>query len=215
MLGHRGCRLAISYPEIAEMQARAIFEAAVEAGRTTGKPVVPEIMVPLVGLKKELDFVKARIDAVAKSVMEETGTDIDYLTGTMIELPRAAIRAHVIAETAEFFSFGTNDLTQTAFGISRDDAAPFLEIYRQKGIVEQDPFVTLDVDGVGELVKMAAEKGRVTRPDIKLGICGEHGGDPASIRFCQEVGLDYVSCSPYRVPIARLAAAQAAIGKPG
>jgi pyruvate,orthophosphate dikinase len=215
MLGHRGCRLAVSYPEIAEMQARAIFEAAVEAGRKTGRPVVPEIMVPLVGLKKEFDFVKARIDAVAKSVMDETGTDVDYLTGTMIELPRAAIRAHVIAETAEFFSFGTNDLTQTAFGISRDDAAPFLEIYRQKGIVEQDPFVTLDIDGVGELVKMAAEKGRGTRPDIKLGICGEHGGDPASIRFCQEVGLDYVSCSPYRVPIARLAAAQAAIAKAG
>jgi pyruvate,orthophosphate dikinase len=215
MLGHRGCRLAISYPEIAEMQARAIFEAAIEAGKKTGNPVVPEIMVPLVGLKKELDFVKARIDAVAKSVMEESGTKIDYLTGTMIELPRAAIRAHVIAETAEFFSFGTNDLTQTAFGISRDDAAPFLEIYRQKGIVEQDPFVTLDIDGVGELVKMAVEKGRGTRPDIKLGICGEHGGDPASIRFCQEVGLDYVSCSPYRVPIARLAAAQAAIAKAG
>jgi pyruvate,orthophosphate dikinase len=176
---------------------------------------VPEIMVPLVGLKKEFDFVKARIDAVAKSVMGETGTDIDYLTGTMIELPRAAIRAHVIAETAEFFSFGTNDLTQTAFGISRDDAAPFLETYRQKGIIEQDPFVTLDVDGVGELVKMAAEKGRATRPDIKLGICGEHGGDPASIRFCQKIGLDYVSCSPYRVPIARLAAAQAAIARDG
>jgi pyruvate,orthophosphate dikinase len=215
MLGHRGCRLAVTYPEIAEMQARAIFEAAVEAGRKTGRPVVPEIMVPLVGLKKEFDFVKALIDAVAKSVMDETGTGIEYLTGTMIELPRAAIRAHVIAETAEFFSFGTNDLTQTAFGISRDDAAPFLETYRQKGIVEQDPFVTLDVDGVGELVKMAAEKGRGTRPDIKLGICGEHGGDPASIRFCQKVGLDYVSCSPYRVPIARLAAAQAAIAKDG
>jgi pyruvate,orthophosphate dikinase len=215
MLGHRGCRLAVSYPEIAEMQARAIFEAAVEAGRKTGRPVVPEIMVPLVGLKKEFDFVKARIDAVAKSVMDETGTDIDYLTGTMIELPRAAIRAHVIAETAEFFSFGTNDLTQTAFGISRDDAAPFLETYRQKGIIEQDPFVTLDVDGVGELVKMATEKGRATRPDIKLGICGEHGGDPASIRFCQKIGLDYVSCSPYRVPIARLAAAQAAIARDG
>jgi pyruvate,orthophosphate dikinase len=148
-------------------------------------------------------------------VMGETGTDIDYLTGTMIELPRAAIRAHVIAETAEFFSFGTNDLTQTAFGISRDDAAPFLETYRQKGIIEQDPFVTLDVDGVGELVKMATEKGRATRPDIKLGICGEHGGDPASIRFCQKIGLDYVSCSPYRVPIARLAAAQAAIARDG
>jgi pyruvate,orthophosphate dikinase len=213
MLGHRGCRLAVSYPEIAEMQARAIFEAAVEAGRKTGNPVVPEIMVPLVGLKKELDFVKARIDAVARSVMEETGVTVEYLTGTMIELPRAAIRAHVIAEVAEFFSFGTNDLTQTTFGISRDDAASFLDIYRQKGIIEQDPFVSLDIDGVGELVRIAAEKGRATRPDIKLGICGEHGGDPASIHFCEEVGLDYVSCSPYRVPIARLAAAQAAVKK--
>jgi pyruvate,orthophosphate dikinase len=213
MLGHRGCRLAVSYPEIAEMQARAIFEAAVEAGRKTGNPVVPEIMVPLVGLKTELDFVKARIDAVAKSVMEETGATVEYLTGTMIELPRAAIRAHVIAETAEFFSFGTNDLTQTAFGISRDDAALFLETYRQKGMIEQDPFVTLDIDGVGELVRIGVEKGRATKPDIKLGICGEHGGDPASIHFCEEVGLDYVSCSPYRVPIARLAAAQAAVKK--
>lgn len=211
MLGHRGCRLAVSYPEIAEMQARAIFEAAVEAGRKAGALVVPEIMVPLVGLAKELEFVKARIDAVAKSVMEETGVKITYLTGTMIELPRAAIRAHVIAEAAEFFSFGTNDLTQTTFGISRDDAASFLETYRQKGIIEQDPFVSLDIEGVGELVRMAAEKGRATRPDIKLGICGEHGGDPASIHFCEEVGLDYVSCSPYRVPIARLAAAQAAV----
>ncbi|ESW80465.1 pyruvate, phosphate dikinase [Mesorhizobium sp. C280B] len=211
MLGHRGCRLAVSYPEIAEMQARAIFEAAVEAGRKAGALVVPEIMVPLVGLVKELDFVKARIDAVAKSVMEETGVRIDYLTGTMIELPRAAIRAHVIAEAAEFFSFGTNDLTQTTFGISRDDAASFLETYRKKGIIEQDPFVSLDIEGVGELVRMAAEKGRATRPDIKLGICGEHGGDPASIHFCEKVGLDYVSCSPYRVPIARLAAAQAAV----
>ncbi|ETA71954.1 MULTISPECIES: pyruvate, phosphate dikinase [Mesorhizobium] len=211
MLGHRGCRLAVSYPEIAEMQARAIFEAAVEAGQKAGALVVPEIMVPLVGLVKELDYVKARIDAVAKSVMEESGVKIDYLTGTMIELPRAAIRAHVIAATAEFFSFGTNDLTQTTFGISRDDAASFLETYRQKGIIEQDPFVSLDIDGVGELVRMAAQKGRATRPDIKLGICGEHGGDPASIRFCEEVGLDYVSCSPYRVPIARLAAAQAAV----
>ncbi|TJV40623.1 MAG: pyruvate, phosphate dikinase [Mesorhizobium sp.] len=211
MLGHRGCRLAVSYPEIAEMQARAIFEAAVEAGKKTGALVVPEIMVPLVGLVKELDYVKARIDAVAKSVMDESGVKIDYLTGTMIELPRAAIRAHVIAATAEFFSFGTNDLTQTTFGISRDDAASFLETYRQKGIIEQDPFVSLDIDGVGELVRMAAQKGRATRPDIKLGICGEHGGDPASIRFCEEVGLDYVSCSPYRVPIARLAAAQAAV----
>ncbi|RWC06693.1 MAG: pyruvate, phosphate dikinase [Mesorhizobium sp.] len=211
MLGHRGCRLAVSYPEIAEMQARAIFEAAVEAGRKAGALVVPEIMVPLVGLVKELDYVKARIDAVARSVMEETGVKITYLTGTMIELPRAAIRAHVIAEAAEFFSFGTNDLTQTTFGISRDDAASFLETYRQKGIIEQDPFVSLDVEGVGELVRMAAGKGRATRPEIKLGICGEHGGDPASIHFCEEIGLDYVSCSPYRVPIARLAAAQAAV----
>ncbi|ODT31513.1 MAG: hypothetical protein ABS35_04740 [Kaistia sp. SCN 65-12] len=195
------------------MQARAIFEAAVEAGRETGSPVVPEVMVPLVGIEKEFDYVKARIDAVAKSVMEEAGVHIDYLVGTMIELPRAAIRADVIAATAEFFSFGTNDLTQTTFGISRDDAGSFLEAYRQKGIVEQDPFVSIDVDGVGELVRIAAEKGKKTRPGIKLGICGEHGGDPASIRFCEEVGLDYVSCSPFRVPIARLAAAQAAIGR--
>ena len=215
MLGHRGCRLAVSYPEIAEMQTRAIIEAAVAAARTTGRPVVPEIMVPLVGLKKELDFVKARIDAVAQSVMAETGAAVDYLVGTMIELPRAAIRAHVIAESAEFFSFGTNDLTQTTFGISRDDATSFLETYRQKGIIEQDPFVSLDIDGVGELVRLAADKGRATRPDIKLGICGEHGGDPASIHFCEEVGLDYVSCSPFRVPIARLAAAQAAVKAKG
>ena len=213
MLGHRGCRLAVSYPEIAEMQARAIFEAAVEAGRETGDPVVPEIMVPLVGMMKELDFVKARIDAVAAAVMEEAGARIDYLVGTMIELPRAAIRANVIAEAAEFFSFGTNDLTQTTFGISRDDASSFLETYRHKGVIEQDPFVSLDIEGVGELVRMAAEKGRATRSDIKLGICGEHGGDPASIGFCEEVGLDYVSCSPFRVPIARLAAAQAAVHK--
>ncbi len=213
MLGHRGCRLAISYPEIAEMQARAIFEAAVEAAKKTGAAVVPEVMVPLVGLVEELDFVKARIDLVAKSVMQETGAKIDYLVGTMIELPRAAIRAGAIAQTAEFFSFGTNDLTQTAFGISRDDAASFLESYRQKGIIEQDPFVTLDIDGVGELVRMGSERGRAARPEIKLGICGEHGGDPASIRFCEEVGLDYVSCSPFRVPIARLAAAQAAVKK--
>ncbi|HEY5820142.1 MAG TPA: pyruvate, phosphate dikinase [Mesorhizobium sp.] len=215
MLGHRGCRLAVSYPEIAEMQARAIFEAAVEAGRKTGSPVVPEIMVPLVGILKELEFVKARIDQVAKEVMEESGVKLDYLVGTMIELPRAAIRAHVIAEAAEFFSFGTNDLTQTTFGISRDDASSFLETYRMKGIIEQDPFVSLDIDGVGELVRMASEKGRAARPGIKLGICGEHGGDPASITFCEEVGLDYVSCSPFRVPIARLAAAQAAIRAKG
>ncbi|MEP4424394.1 MAG: putative PEP-binding protein, partial [Nitratireductor sp.] len=211
MLGHRGCRLAVSYPEIAEMQARAIFEAAIEAAAKTGRPVEPEIMVPLVGIMKELEFVKARIDQVAAEVKAETGASIAYLTGTMIELPRAAIRAHAIAEVAEFFSFGTNDLTQTTFGISRDDAASFLETYRQKGVIEVDPFVSLDIEGVGELVRMAADKGRATRAGIKLGICGEHGGDPASIRFCEEVGLDYVSCSPFRVPIARLAAAQAAI----
>jgi len=213
MLGHRGCRLAISYPEIAEMQARAIFEAAVEAAKSTGAPVVPEIMVPLVGLREELDFVKARIDAVAREVIGEAGADITYLVGTMIELPRAAIRAHAIAEVAEFFSFGTNDLTQTTFGISRDDASSFLMTYQQKGIIEQDPFVTLDIDGVGELVRIASDKGRATRPDIKLGICGEHGGDPASVKFCESIDLDYVSCSPFRVPIARLAAAQAAIEK--
>jgi pyruvate,orthophosphate dikinase len=213
MLGHRGCRLAVSYPEIAEMQAQAIFEAAAEADGKTGSPVVPEIMVPLVGLVKELEYVKARIDEVAKKVMEQTGKKIGYLVGTMIELPRAALRAHAIANEAEFFSFGTNDLTQTTFGISRDDAAAFLETYRRKDIIPQDPFVSIDVDGVGELVRMAAEKGRAARPGIKLGICGEHGGDPSSIRFCEEVGLDYVSCSPFRVPIARLAAAQAAAGK--
>ncbi|AOF89238.1 pyruvate, phosphate dikinase [Sinorhizobium sp. RAC02] len=210
MLGHRGCRLAISYPEIAEMQARAIFEAAAEAARATGAAVVPEIMVPLVGLKAELDYVKARIESVAKAVIAESGVEIDYLVGTMIELPRAALRAHVIAESAEFFSFGTNDLTQTTFGISRDDASAFLSTYIQKGIIEQDPFVQLDFDGVGELIRIAAERGRRTRGDLKLGICGEHGGDPASIHFCEEAGLDYVSCSPFRVPIARLAAAQAA-----
>lgn len=210
MLGHRGCRLAISYPEIAEMQARAIFEAAAEAARATGAAVVPEIMVPLVGLKAELDYVKARIEDVAKAVIAESGVAIDYLVGTMIELPRAALRAHVIAESAEFFSFGTNDLTQTTFGISRDDASAFLSTYIQKGIVEQDPFVQLDFDGVGELIRIAAERGRRTRNDLKLGICGEHGGDPASIHFCEDAGLDYVSCSPFRVPIARLAAAQAA-----
>jgi len=211
MLGHRGCRLAVSYPEIAEMQARAIFEAAVEAGKRTGSPVVPEVMVPLVGLRQELDFVKARINEVAKGVMAQAGVEIDYLVGTMIELPRAALRADEIAGSADFFSFGTNDLTQTTFGISRDDAASFLETYRKKGLMEHDPFVTLDVDGVGELVRIGAQKGRAAREGLKLGICGEHGGDPASIRFCEKVGLDYVSCSPFRVPIARLAAAQAAL----
>ncbi|MBB3454158.1 pyruvate,orthophosphate dikinase [Rhizobium sp. BK313] len=211
MLGHRGCRLAISYPEIVEMQARAIFEAAVSAAKETGAAVVPEIMVPLVGLRSELDYVKARIDEVARAVMTEAKMKIDYLVGTMIELPRAALRAHIIAEAAEFFSFGTNDLTQTTFGMSRDDAAAFIPTYQRKGIIEHDPFISLDFDGVGELIRIAAERGRRTRNDMKLGICGEHGGDPASIHFCEEIGLDYVSCSPFRVPIARLAAAQAAI----
>lgn len=211
MLGHRGCRLAISYPEIAEMQARAIFEAAAAAAKATGAAVELEIMVPLVGLRSELDYVKACIDKVAADVSAETGMQIGFLAGTMIELPRAAIRAHVIAETADFFSFGTNDLTQTTFGISRDDAASFIPTYQRKGIIVHDPFISLDFDGVGELIRIAAERGRKTKPSLKLGICGEHGGDPASIRFCEEVGLDYVSCSPFRVPIARLSAAQAAI----
>ena len=213
MLGHRGCRLLVSYPEIAEMQARAIFEAAVQAAKDTGAPVVPEIMVPLVGLKGELDLVRQRIEAMAKAVMEESGAELTYQIGTMVELPRAALKAAEIAESAEFFSFGTNDLTQTTFGISRDDAASFLGTYQSRGIMEQDPFVSLDQDGVGELIKIGVERGRSTRPDIKLGICGEHGGDPASITFCEGVGLDYVSCSPFRVPIARLAAAQAALKK--
>ncbi len=213
MLGFRGCRLAIAYPEIAEMQARAIFEAAVEAERATGKQVSPEIMVPLIASKIELDIVKERIDAMAKTVASETKSKLHYQVGTMIELPRAALKAGEIAETAEFFSFGTNDLTQTAFGISRDDAASFLSIYTAKGILPADPFVSLDREGVGELIRIATERGRKTRPKLKLGICGEHGGDPASVAFCHEVKLDYVSCSPFRVPIARLAAAQAALGK--
>jgi pyruvate, orthophosphate dikinase len=213
MLGFRGCRLAIAFPEIAEMQARAIFEAAVEAGRATGKAVVPEIMVPLIAGKAELDLVKERIDAMAKKVAEETKSKLNYQVGTMIELPRAALMAGEIAETAEFFSFGTNDLTQTAFGISRDDAASFLGIYTSKGILPADPFVSIDREGVGELIRIATERGRKVRPKLKLGICGEHGGDPASVAFCHEVELDYVSCSPFRVPIARLAAAQAALGK--
>ena len=213
MLGFRGCRLAVAFPEIAEMQARAIFEAAVNAARKTGQPVTPEVMVPLVMTKSELDHVKGRIDAMAAAVMAENGERFEYQVGTMIELPRAALQAGGIAEAAEFFSFGTNDLTQTALGISRDDAATFLEIYKKRGIIAQDPFVTLDQEGVGELVKLAVERGREARPNIKLGICGEHGGDPASILFCETTGLDYVSCSPYRVPIARLAAAQAALGQ--
>jgi pyruvate, orthophosphate dikinase len=211
MLGHRGCRLSISFPEIYEMQARAILEAAVQVAQESGETVVPEIMIPLVGIRKELDILKAVIDRVADEVMKKHGVQLDYMVGTMIELPRAALRAGDIAQTAEFFSFGTNDLTQTTFGISRDDAGSFLPDYQRAGILEQDPFVTLDTEGVGELVRIAAERGRAVRPDLKLGICGEHGGDPASVLFCETVGLDYVSCSPYRVPIARLAAAQAAL----
>jgi pyruvate,orthophosphate dikinase len=208
MLGHRGCRLGISYPEIYEMQARAIFEATLQVFRETGDTVVPEIMIPLVGAKKELDILKARIDAIAAELgFKESG----YIVGTMIELPRAALLADQIAQSAAFFSFGTNDLTQTTYGLSRDDSASFLDDYLRSGIYEKDPFVTLDREGVGQLIRIAADKGRATRPGIKLGICGEHGGDPASIAFCEEVSLDYVSCSPYRVPIARLAAAQAVL----
>ena len=214
MLGHRGCRLGITYPEVYEMQARAIFEAAIKV-LADGIAVVPEVMIPLVGMKSELDAMTDVVNAAAKAVKEETGKDFDYMVGTMIELPRACLMAGEIAETAEFFSFGTNDLTQTTYGFSRDDAAPFLDVYHRKGIMEGDPFMTIDVDGVGELVKIGIERGRKTRPDIKLGICGEHGGDPASVHFCHQVGLTYVSCSPYRVPIARLAAAQAALADKG
>ena len=213
MLGFRGVRLSIRYPEIAEMQVRAIFEGAVQAGRKTGAPVTPEIMVPLVFGRAELDAVKPIIVAMAEAVAKETGVKVPYHVGTMIELPRAALRAGEIAESAEFFSFGTNDLTQTTLGVSRDDAASFLGAYTVKGLLKTDPFVTLDVEGVGELITIACERGRATRPDIKLGVCGEHGGDPASIAFCEEAQLDYVSCSPFRIPIARLAAAQAALGR--
>ena len=213
MLGFRGVRLAIAYPEIAEMQARALFEAAVEAAKRTGDAVALEVMVPLIATKVEFDLIKARIDATAQAVIKETGGKLNYTVGTMIELPRACLMAGEIAETAEFFSFGTNDLTQTTFGISRDDAASFLGTYIAKGILEIDPFISVDRSGVGELVKIGVERGRKTRKGLKMGICGEHGGDPASVAFCHEIGLDYVSCSPYRVPIARLAAAQAALGK--
>ena len=213
MLGFRGCRLALAYPEIAEMQARAIFEAAVEAGKRTGKLVVPEVMVPLIATKAELDIVKARIDAMAEAVALETETRVKYQVGTMIELPRASLRAGDIAESAEFFSFGTNDLTQTTYGISRDDAASFLGFYVSRGVLPGDPFVSIDREGVGELMRIGVERGRKTRAKLKVGICGEHGGDPASVAFCHELALDYVSCSPFRVPIARLAAAQAALGK--
>jgi pyruvate, orthophosphate dikinase len=213
MLGFRGCRIAIAYPEVAEMQARAIFEAALEAGKRTGKPVVPEVMVPLIATKAEFDLVKARIDAMAEAVTREKGAKVGYQVGTMIELPRASLIAGEIAQSAEFFSFGTNDLTQTTFGISRDDAASFLGIYTARGILPADPFISIDQQGVGELVKIGVDRGRKVRPKLKVGICGEHGGDPASVAFCHEAMLDYVSCSPFRVPIARLAAAQAALGK--
>ena len=211
MLGHRGCRLGITYPEIYEMQARAIFEAACDVAASSGEAPVPEVMIPLVATKRELQLLKALVDKVAAEVFAEKGASVDYLVGTMIELPRAALMAGEIAEEGAFFSFGTNDLTQTTLGVSRDDSARFLAPYVEKGIFPRDPFVSLDIEGVGQLVELAAERGRATRPEIKLGICGEHGGDPASIAFCEKVGLDYVSASPYRVPIARLAAAQAAL----
>jgi pyruvate,orthophosphate dikinase len=210
MLGHRGCRLGVSYPEIYEMQVQAIIEAACEVA-AAGRPApIPEIMHPLVAKGEEMKFLRQLTDKTAKKVMADKGREIEYLVGTMVELPRAAIRAGDLAENAEFFSFGTNDLTQTTFGISRDDAGKFLGAYIDKGIFDKDPFVSLDQEGVGDLIRIAAERGRAARPGVKLGICGEHGGDPASIQFCESVGLDYVSCSPYRVPIARLAAAQAA-----
>ncbi len=211
MLGHRGCRLGISYPEIYEMQARAIFEAQALVAKETGIHPVAEVMIPLVSSARELEILKLAIEKVAHGVEQESGNTVNYAIGTMIELPRAALRAGTIAKHAEFFSFGTNDLTQTTFGLSRDDAGKFLPDYVAQGIMEKDPFVTMDQDGVGDLVKIAVERGQAARPDIKLGICGEHGGDPASIEFCHNVGLHYVSCSPYRIPIARLAAGQAAI----
>ena len=211
MLGHRGCRLGITYPEIYEMQARAIFEAAIEVAKAEGEAPVPEIMIPLVATEKELQILKDRVDAIGREVMDQEGMEIEYFVGTMIELPRAALKADEIARQAAFFSFGTNDLTQTTLGISRDDSGRFMGAYVEQGIFEKDPFVTLDQSGVGDLIKIARDRGRATKPDLKLGICGEHGGDPASITFCEKAGLDYVSCSPYRVPIARLAAAQAAL----
>ncbi len=215
MLGHRGCRLGVTYPEIYEMQARAIFEAACDVADKTGAAPIPEVMIPLVATRRELELMKAVVDAQAKAVFAERGRTVEYLVGTMIELPRAALKAAEIAEVGEFFSFGTNDLTQTTLGVSRDDAGRFLTTYVDKGIYATDPFVSLDIEGVGELIEIAVERGRSTRPEIKLGICGEHGGDPASIAFCERIGLDYVSASPYRVPIARLAAAQAALKERG
>lgn len=216
MLGFRGCRLAIAFPEIAEMQARAIFEGAVAAKRKTGVAVRPEIMTPLIIGKVEFDLIKARVDRVAQAVAAETNETIAYSVGTMIETPRACLRAGELAKTAEFFSFGTNDLTQTCLALSRDDAGSFLGEYVAKGILPANPFATIDQEGVGELIEIAAARGHATRPDIKIGICGEHAGDPASIGFFDKAGLTYVSCSPFRVPVARLAAAQAALRhKPG
>jgi pyruvate,orthophosphate dikinase len=210
MLGHRGCRLGITYPEITEMQARAIMEAACQL-KKEGINVLPEIMIPLIGTKAELANQKAVVVKVAEEVQKEMGVQVDYKVGTMIEIPRAALTADLVAEEAEFFSFGTNDLTQMTFGYSRDDAGTFLKEYDDKNILPDDPFQTLDQEGVGQLVKIAVEKGRSVKPDLKIGICGEHGGDPRSVDFCHRVGMNYVSCSPFRVPIARLAAAQAAI----
>ncbi len=211
MLGHRGCRLGITYPEIYAMQVRAITEAALDIAKETGKAVDPEIMIPLIGTKAELDLVRKSCESVIADVLKERGTQLSYKIGTMIELPRAALTADQIAQSADFFSFGTNDLTQTTLGLSRDDAGSFLPEYVEKGLLPQDPFISIDREGVGSLVRMGVEKGRASKPDIKLGICGEHGGDPLSIAFFEEVGLDYVSCSPFRVPVARLAAAQAAL----
>jgi pyruvate,orthophosphate dikinase len=212
MLGHRGCRLGITFPEIYEMQVRAIFEAACDAAAEQGEAIVPEIMIPLVATTRELEIMRTLVETIAAQVFEEKNRALEFQVGTMIELPRAALMAGDIARQAAFFSFGTNDLTQTSIGLSRDDAGRFLRPYVEKGIFPRDPFVSLDVEGVGQLVEMGAERGRAARPDLKLGICGEHGGDPESIAFCERIGLDYVSASPFRVPIARLAAAQAAIG---
>ena len=214
MMGHRGCRLAVSYPEIAEMQTRAVIEAAIEVNEENGWAIVPEIMIPLVGDVNELKYVKSVVVNVADEIIADRGAKLDYLVGTMIEIPRACVTADEIAEEAEFFSFGTNDLTQMAFGFSRDDAGPFLKHYYDKKVYDFDPFAKLDQEGVGQFVKMAVEKGRSAKPNLKLGICGEHGGDPSSIEFFHNVGLDYVSCSPFRVPVARLAAAQAEVRNP-
>jgi len=211
MLGHRGCRLAITYPEIAEMQTKAIIMAAIELKKEEGIEVIPEIMLPLVGHVEEMRYLKRIITRVADELIKESGVDLKYLVGTMIEVPRAALTADEIAQEAEFFSFGTNDLTQMTFGFSRDDAGKFLKDYLDKGILRDDPFKKVDRDGVGQLMKIARDKAKPVRPNIKLGICGEHGGEPSSIEFCHMIGLDYVSCSPFRVPVARLAAAQAAI----